>query len=229
MFRDRPVLLVITGLQQEAAIAAGDGVATLCSGGNVEALAALLARQAAPAVGVLSFGLGGGLAPHLQSGDVVIASRIVSEAGPHETDPSWHQASLAALRGIRAYPGAIAGCDAVLVTPQDKARVHAQTSALVVDMESHLAADYAARHGLPFLAIRAVSDPAHRSLPAIASDALRVDGSVDVPKVIRGILRRPGQLPALISAGTDSRKAFAALRRCRGLLGPLFGLRSANL
>jgi hypothetical protein len=43
------------------------------------------------------------------------------------------------------------------------------------------------------------------------------------------LLRRPDQLPMLVAAGIDSNKAFASLRRCRGLLGPLFGLGGAHL
>ena len=39
----------------------------------------------------------------------------------------------------------------------------------------------------------------------------------------------PDQLPALIAAGMDSERAFASLRRCRRLLGPLFGLGGPDL
>ncbi len=107
--------------------------------------------------------------------------------------------------------------------------MHAISGALAVDMESHIAAAYAHRHGLPFAALRAISDPATRSLPDIAANALTPDGNVDLPKVLAGVLRRPGQIPALIAAGIDSERAFASLRRVRRLLGPLFGLGGADL
>jgi hopanoid-associated phosphorylase len=254
MASSRPALLVITGLQREAQIATGDGVVTLCSGGNPELLRERLSAlfSARPREGgdpeqkdwipayagmsggevraILSFGLAGGLAPHLQSGDLVIASHIVAGGTRHEADPDWHEA-IASILGaaMPVHRGTIAGHDAVLTKAADKAQLHALTAALAVDMESHIAADYAQRHGIPFAAIRAISDPAGRSLPDIAHNALRPDGSVDLTKVISGVVRRPSQIPALIAAGIDSNKAFASLRRCRGLLGPFFGLGPAHI
>ena len=59
--------------------------------------------------------------------------------------------------------------------------------------------------------------------------ALQPDGQVDLLKVLGGVARHPGQIPALVAAGIDSERAFAALRRCRRLLGPLFGLGGADL
>jgi hypothetical protein len=82
---------------------------------------------------------------------------------------------------------------------------------------------------LPFAALRAIGDPAARSLPDIAANALTRDGNVDLPKVLAGVLKRPGQIPALVAAGFDSERAFASLRRVRRLLGPLFGLGGADL
>ena len=52
------------------------------------------------------------------------------------------------------------------------------------------------------------------SLPAVAANALKPDGGVDVLRVLRGLARRPGQIRALANAGRDARAAFAALGRC---------------
>lgn len=231
----RPALLVITGLRKEAEIASGDGVVTLCSGGNPALLRERLeaffrSRPGGGFGGILSFGLAGGLSPHLQSGDVAIASQIIAKDLCYDAHADWHKAIASALGDtMRVHRGAIAGSDSVLTTIAGKATLHAATGALAVDMESHIAADYAQRHELPFAVLRAISDPAGRSLPEIASHALRPDGSVDLVKVIAGVVRGPSQIPALIAAGSDSKRAFAALRRCRGLSGPLFGLGGTHL
>jgi hopanoid-associated phosphorylase len=226
----RPALLVITGLHREARIAAGDGVATLCSGGDPRALAGLLESLPPPSGGILSFGLGGGLAPALCSGDVVVASHVIATGKPLETDLDWRARIVSAIgRKQPLHHGLIAGRDAVQARAADKVALHLEKGALAVDMESHVAGDYARRHGLPFAVIRAVSDPAARGLPEIATQALRPDGEVDLPKVLASVLRRPGQIPALIAAGIDSERAFASLRRVRRLLGPLFGLGGADL
>ena len=130
---------------------------------------------------------------------------------------------------LPVHSGKTAGHDLVIAKTSEKTMMHRQTGALAVDMESHIAADYARRHNLPFMAIRAVSDPATRNLPPIAAEALLPDGKVALRRVIMGILRETNQLPALIAAGMDSERAFASLRRCRRLLGPLFGLGRAHL
>jgi hopanoid-associated phosphorylase len=246
----RPALLVVTGLRREADIAAGAGVITLCSGSDPavlrERLSALFsarprtraARSADPGAGmsggeirgVLSFGLAGALAPDLKPGDVVLATHIQAGDAHHDASFDWHDAMASKLDGIvRLHRGLIAGVDRVLPKSADKAALHAISGALAVDMESHIAAAYAHRHGLPFAALRAISDPAARSLPDIAANALTRDGNVDLPKVLAGVLKRPGQIPALIAAGFDSERAFASLRRVRRFLGPLFGLGGADL
>ena len=228
-------LLVVTGLQREAQIAAGHGVVTLCSGGNPQLLRKRLdkhfsTRLGSEVGGILSFGLAGGLSPDLHSGDIVIATHVIAEGRRNKAHADWIRTIVAAFDDeLRVHRGAMAGSNLVLTRSADKADLHEATRAIAVDMESHIAAEYARGHNLPFAAIRAISDPASRGLPEIASNALRPDGSVDVMKVMSGVLRGPGQVPALIAAGIDSNRAFASLRRCRGLLGPLFGLGGPHL
>ena len=228
----KPALLVVTGLQREADIAAGDGVTTLCSGGNPAVLRERMSGQASSPRfnAILSFGLAGGLAPGLKPGDVVLATHVTAGDTHHDVALDWHDVMASKLEGaVRLHRGLIAGMDRVLTTSTDKAALHALSGALAVDMESHIAAAFAREHNVPFAALRAISDPATRSLPDLASDALTPDGNVALGKVIGGLLRQPGQLPALVAAGIDSERAFASLRRCRRLLGPLFGFGGANL
>ena len=254
MTATQPALLVVTGLAREAQIAAGNGVMTICSGGDPTGLHDKLSSlfSARPREGgdpaqkgwipayagmsgekiraILSFGLAGGLAPALRPGDVVMATHVTAGDAQYDISFDWLEAVSSKLAGaIRIQCGAIAGMDRVLTKSADKAALHAIGDALSVDMESHIAASYAQRHGLPFAALRAISDPVTRSLPDIAAEALTRDGNVDLSKVLGGLVRHPGQLPALIAAGIDSERAFASLRRCRRLLGPFFGLHGANL
>ncbi|MFZ5692411.1 MAG: phosphorylase [Pseudomonadota bacterium] len=230
-----PVLLVVTGLQREARIAAGKGVATLCSGGNPDMLRqrlAAYARTSDPSMirGVLSFGLAGGLARHLRSGDVVISTSVEAGGRHRRAHDRWRESTLSVLGArLPVHSGPISGRDVILAKSSEKVSLHEETGALAVDMESHIAADYAQQYGLPFAAIRAISDPCSRNLPPVAMQALTSDGNVAIGKVMIEILRDSAQLPALIAAGMDSERAFASLRRCRRLLGPLFGLGGTDL
>lgn len=237
MMSPPPALLVVTGLQREARIARAYGAVTLCSGGNPAALRERLsafsfARESDfPEIGgILSFGLAGGLAQHLRPGDVVISSSVESAGDHHDAHQDWHDALASKLgTALRVYRGKIAGRDLVLAKSSEKNSLHGKTGALAVDMESHIAADYARRHSLPFVAIRAITDPVTRNLPPIATDALTSDGKIAIGRVLKGLLRDTDQLPAMIAAGIDSERAFASLRRCRRLLGPLFGLGRTDL
>jgi hypothetical protein len=88
-------------------------------------------------------------------------------------------------------------------------------------MESHRVAEAASRAAIPFVVVRAVSDPADRALPAAAQAGFNRDGSVNILAVLAALLRRPGELPALMQTARDAAKAFAALETAAAALtGP---------
>ena len=213
-------ILIVCGFTAEARIARGDGVVTIAGGGSSAALAErLAASDPAQFAAIISFGLAGALEPGLKPGDVIIASAIV--AG--ETRPCSD-----ALRMSWAHLGfrtaAIAGVDAPVLTSAAKAALRARTGAAAVDMESHIAAAFAAHHALPFGAIRVISDAADHVLPPVAAHAMRPDGGIAIGAVIAGLVRRPGQLPALLATARDAGRAVKALRQARAALGRDFGI-----
>src|SRR3954453_9565566 len=74
----RPVPIV-TGLVQEARIAAGPGMTVICSSSDPQQLRALLTVFDPSTIrGVISFGVAGGLDPSLKSGDVVVATEVLA-------------------------------------------------------------------------------------------------------------------------------------------------------
>ncbi len=111
----------------------------------------------------------------------------------------------------------------MLADASAKRTARAATGAIAVDMESHIAAAVAVRHGLPFAVARVVSDGADRSLPKAAQAGMAADGSMDIAAVLRALARDPRQLPALIRVGREAETAFRALGRGRDLLGPGIG------
>jgi adenosylhomocysteine nucleosidase len=116
----------------------------------------------------------------------------------------------------------IVGVDAPLATTAGKRALSFTTGAAAVDMESAIVARAAQRHGLPFVIVRVIADPAHRPLPSAALVAMREDGEIDLTAVFGVLIRGPAQLPALIRLGQDSRRAFSALVRARECLGSDF-------
>jgi adenosylhomocysteine nucleosidase len=118
----------------------------------------------------------------------------------------------------RVVQGGLAGVEKVVAAQAGKAALHLETGAIAVDMESHIAAAYAAEAGLPFAALRVVSDPADRAVPALAMAAIKPNGDIDLRKVLRGVARNPLSLRALVSTGLDFNRALRSLRGCRAFL-----------
>ena len=226
----RPILIV-TGLIQEARIAAGPGMTVICSSSDPQQLRALLTVFDPTTIrGVISFGVAGGLDPTLRSGDVVVATEVMAGdarwlAGLSLNDNLVSGIALGRRRVVR---GGLAGVEEVVVARARKAALRSHTGAAAVDMESHIAAAYATEAGLPFAAVRVISDPADRSLPALAQSAIKPNGDIDLRSILRGVVRNPRTLSALVSMGIDFNRALKSLRGCRGfLLGD--GLLTADL
>jgi len=215
----RPVLIV-TGMVQEARIAAGPGMVVICSSSDPRQLRSLLTVFDPTTIrGVISFGVAGGLDPSLKPGDIVLATEVVAGDARWLAGLSLNEEVMADLAlKRRVVRGGLAGAEEVIVAQARKAALWLQTGAAAVDMESHIAAAYAADAGLPFAALRVISDSAHRSLPALAKTAIRPDGKIDLRKILSGVVRDPSALSALVSTGIDFNRALRSLRGCRSFL-----------
>ena len=219
--RSYPVIAV-TGLRFEARIAAGPNVRVVCSGDRRSFAASLRAAADEGCRGIISFGIAGGLERGLKAGTWVVASTVLAGGSRYQTDLLWSEIILKSHPG--AVSGPIVGVDAPVAEPPAKLALQAETGAIAVDMESHVAAETAAARKLPFAAFRVVADPSHRRLPPAALGVTLADGSADIVAVLRSLARKPIQLPDLIGTALDTRRAKAALASSRRLLGPRFGL-----
>jgi len=219
-------VIAVGGLRAEARIAARSaGVRTVAGGGGARRLGGLIQEQIARGGrAIISFGIAAGLAPGLDAGTCVVASEVVSESD--RTRYAVTRRWTAALRSqlAKAEYAPIAGVARALVEPAEKLALHGRTQAVAADMESHIAAELAARHNLPFAVLRVIADPVERPLPPAALVGLRQDGEIDVGAVLASLARNPTQLRGLMGLAFDTRRAFAALLRCSDLLGPRLGL-----
>jgi adenosylhomocysteine nucleosidase len=212
-------ILAVCGLTREAQIAGTDGVVAVAGGGDAAGLKKKLDALHGDIKGVISIGLGGALSPHLKVGDVVIGERIITESGSFPCDTRWRVLLVARLAG--AAQGALYGSDVVLENAGAKSALFETSGgALAVDMESQVAARFAAARQLPLAALRVISDDASHALPPAALVAMRPDGGISVGRVLWSLAKNPLQLPALVRTGRHSERAFRKLLRCRRLLGP---------
>jgi hopanoid-associated phosphorylase len=210
------MIVAVCGMEREARIAAGAGVVTVVAGSSGR-LRERLESALADARGVISIGIAGALSPQLKPGDVVVAAAIVAGAKRFAADGEWSARLVARLPGAMLAP--IAGTNALIATAAEKARMFDETGALAADMESHVAAELAQSRGLPFASLRVVADAATSDLPACASVALTPEGKVNLAAVLGSVMKWPGQIPQILRMARESNAAFAALFRCRALLG----------
>jgi hopanoid-associated phosphorylase len=224
-------VLIVCGLKREAAMLAGPGRATVC--GDAATLRARLAEAAGlrPSL-VVSWGLCGGLDPRLRPGDLILGAEVVWGDGAIKTDEAVTSSLTRRLvdAGTAVAVEPVAAADAPVLTSSAKAELRRATGAAAVDMESLAAGRFALKQRIPFAILRAIADPAERDLPPVALKTVDPAGGINVLALIGGLTRSPGQLAGLHTTFRDSRAAFRALKRCRGLLPGLFlGLGAADL
>lgn len=208
-------ILIVCGLTREAARFAHPPNTMVVSGGNVRALERRL-QELDPTRfrAVVSFGLAGGLDPSLSVGDVLVPAAVWTPERRYSVDPGlialWLDRASRGTLVLRSLP-LVAGVDKAVARTAEKAALRETSDAVAVDMESHVAAAYALRHGLPFGVLRVISDAANRAVPPAAIAALGMDGGIDIRAFIRSLVRGPGQMPALFRTARDGNRAFRKL------------------
>src|SRR3954471_1399529 len=210
-------ILAVTGLKREAEIVGTANVVAVAGGGDAVSLAEKLDALHGDITGVISIGLGGGLSPHLKVGDVVVGEIAIGESERWRCDADWRVRLSARLPA--AHTGPVFGSDSILDSAAAKAALYERSGALAVDMESQVAARFAAARGLPFAVLRVISDDANHILPPAALVAMKPDGGIALGRVLKSLLRHPLQVPALVRTARASNKAFAELLRCSDLCG----------
>ena len=159
---------------------------------------------------LMSFGLCGGLDPALASGTLIAAHDILlGEGGVLNFDARWARAIAAAVPGTIVAP--ILGAASAAISVAEKAALFAKHKAAAVDMESRGVAEAAREANLPFVALRAVADPAASTLPRTALQAINAHGRLRPFRVLLGLLARPGDFAALVSLAKAAGRGYDAL------------------
>lgn len=228
---------IITGLQKEAAcLRAGARRKRGARGRDAPREPMIFAAAGQPKIaaqaaqhmidggasGLLSFGIAGGLDPSLGPGVVVVATQVVRPDGKTiDCYEPWIARLLETGGGFDSGP--ILGSDDAVMTTARKAALYREFNCLAVDMESHAVATVARQAGVPFIAVRAVGDPAGRAIPPAALAGLAPDGRTHALPVLAALMQRPKDVAALIRLARDTNAALASLRRVAsmGLVGML--------
>ncbi|HKV48888.1 MAG TPA: hypothetical protein VJN69_12415 [Candidatus Acidoferrales bacterium] len=191
---------------------AGATVEFVVSGmGPARAARAMEAVASAEYSAVVAAGLSGALHPELEVGNIVIPNtvrRAGEESAPLACDSALCAEALAT--GGKSIETLVSS-ESIATTVEEKHRLGEGADA--VDMESFSVLASALRLKIPTIAIRAISDRHDQALPLDLSSTLDERGQVSIPRVMKLVAGRPGQIASLMKLGRDSKAAAEALAR----------------
>ena len=142
----------------------------------------------------MSVGFCGALDPELGIGDIVVSGE--GFRGPSD----------------RFVQAEILTADRVAVTSEEKRRLRQSTGAAVVEMEAAAVAEKARTWGLPFRAVKAVSDTADEDLPLDFNQYRDRDGRFQTRRIAGAALFHPFvTLPGLLRLNRNCRRAAESL------------------
>ena len=179
------ILACATRAEERAARRAGLRTAVIGLGG----------ANGVPEGPLVSFGLAGSL-DGLGRGAVIDAVRVVDERG----ETVWEGEGLGVPGAV---PGTLLAADRIVDDPAERARLHRETGADAVDLESGVLARGGALRGV----LRAVGDTPERPLGGIVG-VVKADGSYAWAGLVRAALRSPR---GFARAAADGRCALRAL------------------
>ena len=184
---------------------------TVATAAGIGATAASVASKAlleelSPSI-LISVGLAGAVSPSLHVADLILPEKIISA----ETGRAFPvTASGSALSGT------LLSSPMVLSIAQKEAA--ARHNAIAVDMEAAAVAEVAAQAGIPFLAVKAISDEADFEMLPFER-FVRPDGSFSTASLLAHAALRPHWWPRLLRLSRNSRLASEALcQRLRHLI-----------
>jgi len=191
----------------------GEGSLLALSGiGRAAATAGAQALVDAGVSSLMTFGMAGGLDPALKPGSVVIPCELLStDGGRYAASRAWREQVVAAVSPLCAVTeGNLLTSTHAIETPADKAAAFRDTGAAAVDMESAAVAEIAAKHHLPFIAVRVIVDTAADVLPR-AVVAASLLGRVRFGRLIGGLILAPREIVGLIRLAQRYRIAMRSL------------------
>lgn len=154
---------------------------------------------------IISAGFGGGVLPGLKVGDVIVAEQILHWTGTDfELVKAWMYAPENISLPVR---GCFITSDGILNKRALTELLPGSINRPVVEMESAAVARVAAEYNIPFLGLRAISDPWDEELGFNISDFCDAKMRIHPLKVLTTIMRSPRITPQLVRLARTSRIA----------------------
>lgn len=214
-------LVVKTGMSSETCIArkyASPDVAVLTGSWTVEQLEVNIGPKFNA---ILSFGLCGGLVGIAAVGQGYLCHTLKTPDGDFIGDPEWRR-RLTQATGYMACDWWSSGQFNTANDAEQRDALFRKTGAWVIDDETYAIAQFAKRRGIPFQALRVVSDSINDDLPPAVVNALNANGTDNIVEIIESVCHDPFQIPSLIKTAMEYGKSLAELRAAAVHVGSTF-------
>lgn len=192
----------------------GENTAICLSGmGKNAARKAATGLHTKGATSLISFGVAGALDPNLRPGDLILPESVYDER-IFPVSLTWrNQVQKCLSSHLRIVNGKLATSKKILTSLSEKHNFAKITGACAVDLESSAIAEVAESSGVPFLAVRAISDPIEFSPPLDLLDAVNSDGTANLGKILPLLLKKSVTLSMLLRLAREVRIARSTLSK----------------
>lgn len=152
---------------------------------------------------LVSWGCAAALDPLLKPGDLALPKTLLTDTQQKlSIDPKWHRHAVRALSPhFKLITECLLESRQLVSLSKNKAILHETTRCQTVDMESSAVAKVAENAKTPFLAIRAIADPADMNLPEAVAHALNEEGEIEMKKLLGFLAIHPSEIRGLIKLG----------------------------
>jgi len=169
------------------------------------------------ATALISWGVAGGLAPHVHPGQLILPDHIIDQNGrSFPVDQPWRtQLQNNLPPSLPILNGSLLQASQLITSVAEKQQLFIQYQAIAVDMETAAIAAVAQRAHLPFLAIRAIVDPIDFTFPAWLHQSLDAAGEIKIPTLMKNLCRQPHRLRTLVQLSRYFAAAKTTLNKAR--------------
>jgi nucleoside phosphorylase len=151
---------------------------------------------------LISWGCAAALKAELKPGDLLIPQTLQTEnLEKFSISSPWLCNVLEHLSPLNPHTDSLIESSYIVTQSSAKKKIHQQSGAIALDMESIAIAKTALQHNFPALIIRCVADPVTMNLPNAISYALNGQGDVVLTRLLWFLLIHPYELPGLIKLG----------------------------